>query len=193
MNPVDGSLTIDLPIQTPPGRELSFPLSIRWSSSQGPHLQANPSNLTFSWTTFGSEIVPSPGKLTLPGYAATAIIKYTRPAAQGDGSGWPPGTTLYCLGSRNYIFQGLEGVQRDLALGSLWNDNTYPAGCGPSSIGSSNLHGYIASGGSPTPNGTQPPLTVVDQSGTTYQFVAGPTINSYTQASLYGGPWSMLA
>ena len=34
VDPADGSLSFDLPIKTPDGRELSFPFGIRYSSSE---------------------------------------------------------------------------------------------------------------------------------------------------------------
>ena|SRR5438093_1495139 len=166
VSPVDGSVSFDLPIQTPPGREFSFPFGIHYGSAEQYHLQSQ--NGPFAWVDSWSPGWRYHGwEYKLPGYDATIFIHHTHPA--GAGQQWPVGTTLYCIGTKNYVFRGLDGVQRSMALGSLWSDLTYPDGCSSPLSGSTGLHGYSwGASGSNGPN-TPPPLTVVDPAGTTYR------------------------
>ncbi len=184
VNPPDGSLSFDLPLSPPAGRQLSFPFGIRYGSPELWYLSGQ-STPVLKWYAPPQPLGQNGWSYKLAAYTAQAFIKASAPAQAGQG--YPPGTTLYCLGSRNYVFRGSDGVERALGLGGVWPDPTLPLCTGAStSIGSSNLHGFSASAAA-IQGDTMPALTVVDPSGTTYSFATGPSIDHYSAT----GPWAM--
>lgn len=181
VNPADGSLSFNLPIQTPPGRQLSFPFAIRYSSSGVWYAGGDGVGSGLAWKYWPT--TPHGWGYNLPSYTAASYIKFTQPASQP-----PNGNYLYCMGSRNYTFRGFDGIDRAMQLGGMWPDPSFPATSCPASpgAGSSSLHGFGAYTPNPYSNWpNQPPLTVTDPSGTVYQFPVGPatTYNGY-------GPWA---
>ena len=55
VNPADGSVSFDLPIQTPPGRGLCFPFGIHYSEAEPFYISgAGGYGTTFGWTSPGT-------------------------------------------------------------------------------------------------------------------------------------------
>ena len=177
VNPADGSVSFNLPIKTPPGRMLSFPFSITYASSEQFSLSTHGSNSSLSW----DPIVASPYFVhgwgyQLPSYSGQVFTKSVDPDPGH------PNITLTCVGARNYIFRGFDGVQRNLTLSNTWPNPSNQAtdtACHPSFV-NGGRHGFAASAPpSYAPSATQPALTVTDPSGTQYLFpqmvVSSPT------------------
>jgi hypothetical protein len=79
VNPADGSLTFDLPLKTPPGRQISMNFGIRFSGSEQFHLtnQDSPGGQQhLGWSRTGST-AKIPGKL-----AGGAMICQSSPASR---------------------------------------------------------------------------------------------------------------
>lgn len=75
VNPADGSVNFDLPIQTPGGRGLSFPFGIHYAEGEPFYLTNGGSGSTFGWTTPAASAQLSPFDLNgwsyqLPNYQA---------------------------------------------------------------------------------------------------------------------------
>jgi RHS repeat-associated protein len=198
VSPADGLVSFTLPIQTPAGRQMSFPFGFRYSSSEQSYMTNNAASQTqLIWLVRPYTAGAQGGwSYNLPILTASAKVQlfYTTYTGQP-----PQGAVNHqCDASLNYVFRGLDGVQYALNLGGQWVDpnytNTIPAttcsiiGMGPSSV----AHGITATAPNPwTSWPTQPPITVYDHSGTTYQF-GGPTLSSIDPVAV-GPVWASLA
>lgn len=194
VNPADGSVSFDLPIQTPPGRGLSFPFAIRFNSSAPFFLSNGGSGSQFGWTTPIANGWPLPfdkngWSYELPSYAAQAFVQNSHPALSGCGN--PNGDACggnqvdYCWSTQNYTFSGFDGLQHPLNIDNTWpdpnNTDTGPGVCNNGNGLYSGVpidDGVIATLASPANSNTQPSLTVTDRTGTVYAFPQGPTITT---------------
>ena len=61
VNPADGSLSFDLPIKTPDGREISFPFGIRYSSSEELYLADTGGSQYFGWNSHVPNLMNTSG------------------------------------------------------------------------------------------------------------------------------------
>jgi YD repeat-containing protein len=188
VTPVDGLVSFSLPVSTPAGRQLSIPFGFRYASSEQFYLAEYSSSALLVWLPHLS----TPGEIggwsyDLPGLSFAARVQSFTTSYTGQ----PPNGAVnhQCDSSLNYIFRGLDAAQYTLNLGFGWVDqnstNTNPPTLCPSQFSSSSgPHGIAAT----TPNNwsgwpTHPPVTVVDQSGTTYQFGALAGINPSLSSS----------
>lgn len=184
VNPADGQVSFDLPIHTPAGRQLSFPFGIRYSTAEDWHLAIPGGSVsgTFQWAP-----QPNAGNVTygwsydlpyLTGKTLAQQMWYTTI------NGNPPQFVQHqCDAASDFIFRGFDGRQYILNLaGGDWNDAAYTGTNSTdcvdnypyNAVTTSNRHGVLATYPS-TYTGwpLYPPVTVVDQSGTTYQFSGG--------------------
>ncbi len=187
VNPADGSISFELPIQTPPGRQLSFPFGIRFSSSELFSISNN-NNGWFYWMTPPAPPFQLKGwSYELPTVTGVTVVTESSPDPSGYG-------TDYCLGSANLVFRGFQGAQ---ALGTI-NEWPYtpppanhPLSCWASRSSQSSIligdNAAVATLPPPLNDSNQQPLSVVDRAGTTYQFPA--------LAAGFGSPtpWGLLA
>jgi hypothetical protein len=103
VNPADGSISFELPIQTPPGRQLSFPFGIRFSSSELFSITNNTG--AFYW------VIPQAPPFQLNGWSYE-LPNLTGATVQTNQQPDPSGRgTDYCLGSANVVFRGFQGTQ----------------------------------------------------------------------------------
>ncbi len=179
VNPADGSLSFDLPIQPRPGRQISFPFGIHYNSSE--RFSPSGTGPGVVWVKFPAPPFQLDGwNYQLPVY--TAVV-YKAPYGMN-----PQRQEVYCDYTKNYVFRGFDGVQRNLAGGAQWPDDGTHAGweC-PAQGVSGASYDFLASSGIPT-GYLHPPLTVVDPSGTTYVFPQYQLI--VTSAPI---PWGLMA
>src|SRR5271165_4911476 len=127
VNPADGSVTFELPILTPTGRELSFPFAIRYNSS-APFFIAGGQG-SGGWTTPIANDAAPPFDLNgwsyeLPRYTSQAFVSSSHLQA----SGCSPGTckTDYCWSTSNMSFNGFDGQSHPLPLYYQWPDLNNP-------------------------------------------------------------------
>lgn len=197
VNPVDGSLSFDLPIQTPAGRQLSFPFGIRYNSVENYYLAATNSG-QFGWY---SRLQSSPAEVNgwgykLPLVAGSAHVQ----VAYSTYTGTPPQGQVnhQCDASTAFVFRGLASTQYNLPIANVYIDPQYdqsfnntPA-CNQHYYAGGSAHGILSSGPSTWPSSSaQPPISVIDQAGTSYAFPsysAGGLIASNPPAS-----WGVLA
>jgi YD repeat-containing protein len=200
LNPADGTVTFNLPLALPAERGMSFAFGIRYDESSPFYLGNNGSSGSFNWTTPAVQGTPAPFDISgwsyaLPAYEAQAFVAGS--VANTSGCGDPEGnpcngeaTTNYCWASQNYNFHGLDGGSHALYVANKWPDPGNPQ-LAITTLCESTPHagfgGYAAGGavGLTTTLGTltgnvgpsvQPPLTVTDRNGVTYQFPQGPSI-----------------
>lgn len=193
VNPADGSVTFELPIQTPQGRELSFPFAIRYSSS-APFFIAG-SLGSGGWTTPIANGTPAPFDLNgwsydLPHYTSQVFVYSSHPQMSGC-STYPNCPADYCWSTSNMSFSAFDGQSHPLQLFYQWPDPSNPdpptiqgAQCG-SGPGGTNLsgagggdYGVQANWGTPTSNHTEPPpVLLTDRAGTVYSFPKGPQLS----------------
>lgn len=117
-----GSLKFNLPIETVPGRQLSFLLAFGIT---------HPRPINIMWTP------PPPSRsrtispfnfngwyLNLPKYQALAYVSSATPVSSGCGNParnpCPGGNTNYCWSSRGYVYQGLYETPYDLSIVNSW-------------------------------------------------------------------------
>jgi len=178
VNPADGLLTFDLPIKTPAGRQLSLPFGFRYSSSEQFYLTNNFGGTTSGYLHYLAR-PPLPWEVNGWSYDLPALSGTARIFAHWQTPiGSPPTSYIdhQCDVSQNFTFRGIGGAQYTLNLGTQWVDPGYTNGTNcytvPASY-SSGSHGILAT----IPanwNGTNaPPVTVLDQSGTSYSFPGG--------------------
>ena len=181
VNPADGSVTFNLPIQMPAGRGLSFPFAIRYNEEQ-PFFISNSGvgGTTFqslNWATAIENGTLPPFDLNgwsyqLPHYEAQATVSAAQLASSPSSGNVQYN---YCFETQDYNFSGFDGLSETLYSGITWQDpsNPYPQ-YNPCTPNISSNGGAYGSGGSfgTMPSGTsnQPSLTVTDRSGTVYQF-----------------------
>jgi YD repeat-containing protein len=209
VNPADGSVNFDLPIQTPAGRGLSFPFGIHYAEAEPFYLTNGGSGPMFGWTTPAGNAQLSPFDLNgwsyqLPNYQAQAFLANSQP--ESSGCNYPNCSYNYCWGTQNYNFSGFDGHKHTLAAAYLWvgQNSAQPqltTVCQTSSY--SGLNGGVSFGGdngvatgpfgtvpSSDAVGTQPPFSVTERSGTVYQFPLGPFMGN-TMSGVQ--PFGMLA
>lgn len=199
VNPADGSVTFDLPIRTPPGRELSFPFGIHFNSSEPFYLQPGGNLLLFDWQTPTGSANAPPFSLNgwsydLPSYAAQGFVASTHASTSG------PGQYNYCWAGQNYRFNGFDHSHA-LYAGYSWPDPNNPqpqlnsTNCpqaSTSGLGDDGVSWSLGTVSSNVSTGTQPALTVTDKSGTVYQFPQGPVITTSPTAGI-PAPFGALA
>ena len=193
VNPADGSLSFNLPLQTPTGRQLNFPFSIRFNSTEPFLIDPNGPAGELQYTTPILNKTPAPFNVngwsyTLPNYQAEAYVSSFAPVSSGcgnpDGNPCPGSNYNYCFSTKNYTFQGFDGLLLPLSIVNNWpdNDNPTPNACYQTTYPTGGLgaNGVTESFGAPPAGtvGVQPPLAVTDRSGTTYQFPTGPGIST---------------
>ena len=76
VNPADGSLSFNLPLNPPPGRQLSLPFGIRYSSSEQFYVPSAQSSKFAAW----SNVSPAPFQLRgwaylIPSYSAQEAVQ----------------------------------------------------------------------------------------------------------------------
>jgi RHS repeat-associated protein len=199
VNPADGTISFNLPIQTPAGRQLSLPFSIRFNSAEPFYLTNNGASATFNWLTPTLNGIAPPFSLngwaySLPSYIAQASAVNSVPEHCSPSS--PCNTYNSCWAAQGYSFNDLDGVSHTLNVANAWlgpsSTDPYDNVC--DSSGFNGFGGYsgtpfngitnILGTATPAGTGTQPALTVTDKSGTVYQF---------PQVPAYGGPFGNLA
>ena len=177
VNPADGSLSFDLPLQPPTGRQISFRFGIRFAGTEQYFLRNWPTNGTLQWFPNGY-YGQQPYQIGAWSYDVPLLTASTSLlwSVTSPNNGCPNGVCTYgtntCYGNDGYVFRGLDGNQYSLALGSVFPDpkNFTTTFCpsSPSNLkGPSNNHGVLSYYQSSTVT------TVVDPSGTTYQFPVG--------------------
>jgi RHS repeat-associated protein len=177
VNPADGSLAFDLPLQSPAGRELSMPFGMRYLGSDEFHPIGNwQSGFTVVWQSNQTTPFQVAGwSYLLPTYTAQAYAKYN-----GNTTGPPNYTHLLCDIAQNWLFTGFDGVRRNLALGEEWPDPSVPdTSCQKvptNGVLGNSVHGWFVTSPNYAVGINQPPLTLTDPSGTTYLFPGGAAI-----------------
>jgi RHS repeat-associated protein len=191
VNPADGSVSFDLPIQTPAGRQLTMPFGIRYNGSEPFYIANNGESPNFYWatpTTYNSPPFDLNGwAYELPSYTAQAYVRSSQPDPNGQ-------TTDYCWSTENYSFRGFENLSLSFDATNNWPDEGNKStgiDCATNSGGGAGAYGLgttLSAGGT----GSQPPLTAADRSGTVYYFPKGPFISNSPGLGIFQ-PWGMLA
>lgn len=212
VNPADGSVSFNLPLDPPTGRNISASFGIRYSGNE----QYYPSNGcgnnapcntqgTFGWHSFW-EFGHPPYQIEGWGYTLPILTAQTSIFANGyvyQQSACPNSnrqitvTNGYecqntCYSASNYVFQGLNGPQYSLPIGKSFADpqNTESGFCpvSPNNVKSpGNNHGILSTIGTNT-------TTVIDQAGTSYSFLVGNADPGEPQAPNYApSNWGLLA
>jgi RHS repeat-associated protein len=170
VNPADGTLTFDLPLEPPNGRQVSMKFGLRFSGNEQEFLsnQGQSNILWWTWiqdpTQRGGWTYELPSLATQTSVIASAEIPY---------NGCPSGVCAYalnlCYGNDTYVFRGLDTVQNSLAIGNVYPDssNSDTTYCTAAQKSPGNRHGLLAIMQN---TNSGPPVQVVDASGTTYQF-----------------------
>ena len=192
VNPADGSLSFDLPLTPPAGRQLSMTFGVRYSATDQFHLVSLGNGILHWYNNLVTPYEVAGWSYQLPTYTGQVYEHFA-------GTVPPNNNPYYCDLTENYLFTGLDGVRRNLAAGSQWLDPSNTQGtCStfPNNGSlSSNLHGWTLTSPTYTPPG-YPPLTVADPSGTTYQFPGWFGISTAPGFGNSDGPpvaWGLLA
>src|SRR5215467_4053572 len=178
VNPADGTVNFNLPLTPPAGRQISFPFGIRYTGSAQFFLSNSGSHTSqlywYPSDTFGSGPVQVGGwSYDAPTLSATTSIFWS---ATIPNNGCPNGvctySTNYCFGNDSYVFRGLDGNQYSLPLGDVFadpnnQDQQYCPSPSASVKSPGNNHGILSYFQSSSVT------TVVDHSGTIYQFPGG--------------------
>jgi len=194
VNPADGSVNFTLPIQPPPGRGLTMPFSIRYSSPESFYVSNAICNSGGDDCTSGNNVGwQYPARAQANSFAVngwTYVVpnlmftdQMLQDITQNCGNGNYKEMVTYM--TTNYTFQGLDGVSRPLDIATGFID-PQRYGCQPASGGTgpdvSNVHGYLATMQYPTTSSaSMPTLTVTDPSGTTYQFTSQAVLTAEGQ------------
>jgi len=157
VNPADGALTFDLPIQPPTGRQLSAKFGIRFSGSEQFYLsnQMSPGGLQYlgwvpNWQTGQAPWQVGAWSYDLPLVTASTSVFWT---AYMPNNGCPNGQCTYslnlCYGKSSYVFRGLDGTQYSLPIGNVFPDpNNYQQNfcpAAPNNVKSpGNAHGILS-------------------------------------------------
>lgn len=183
VNPADGSLSFELSIQPPSGRQLSMPFGVNYSSSEQFNLKAqNDGHLVWD----KDPRIPTPFQLGGWSYDLPRIIAKASSTKYETGGPprWPQNTPLYCDYVLSSEFRGFDGAWQALGYQGQWPDPSFPSSCTwnnyPNAYGGSSVHGWgvVAPTATPyKPSASQPPLDVTDSSGTTYHFQTGPYVD----------------
>jgi hypothetical protein len=126
VNPADGTLSFDLPIQPPPGRGLTMPFGIRYSGPQEfsiTNLNGEPGTLNWlDWIGLPMQFYGWQYDLPL----LTAQNKIMGTASEIVQNGNSPTGLSYiagqCDGTGNYVFRGFDSRQYTLYLGDTYQD-----------------------------------------------------------------------
>ena len=154
VNPADGSLSFDLPLQAPAGRQISFRFGIRFAGTEQYFLKNWPTNGSLQWFpngTYSSQPLQlGAWSYDVPLLTATTSIFWS---ATSPNNGCPNGVCTFgtnlCFGNDGYVFRGLDGNQYSVALGSVFpGTENFTNGFCPASPnnlkGPSNQHGVLA-------------------------------------------------
>lgn len=182
VNPADGSLSFDLPLQPPAGRQLSFPFGIHYNASE--RFSPSGTGPGVNWVLF-----PAP-PFQLNGWNYQLPV-YTAQVYQNPYGLNPQQQTTYCDHTQNYIFRGFDGIQRNIALQANWPDNgNSQFNCNPTtSMVSNNVYGFSSGAPGNLPGWpVHPSITVSDASGTNYFFPSVLLTPSGTPT-----PWGLFA
>jgi RHS repeat-associated protein len=188
VNPADGSLSFAFQFPVPPSRGFTFPLGIKYSSAAAVSPRVDGSIVSLH--------TPVSDPLTIAGWGFDEphLSFQTFTYATGEqptGTQPPHFTPIACDASSGYIFQGIDGPAKILQLGGVFADPTFPMpGCSSPNAGSSYTHGIYATTATATWP-TQPNVTIVDKSGTTYEFDSQPTPTPQT-SSIIPQTWLLL-
>src|SRR5579864_4941050 len=107
INPADGSLSFDLPLTPPAGRELSMPFATKYLASDQFHIVALSNNPLLTWgTNLVTPMQVSGWSYLLPTYTAEVYAKFA-----GTNPNYP-NNPIYCDYTENYLFTGFDGVRR---------------------------------------------------------------------------------
>jgi hypothetical protein len=185
VNPASGMLSFDLPVQLPPGRQLSFPFGIRFNGGEAFRIEGKFNGIAWNINPPGVPNEYGGWSYELPAYTARDRIQYIYHDLAG---------TFYCYGTDSYVFYGFDKTQHNLSqLNSSYGSSSNPnsSRCGAGGNASANDEGTAALLGTV---GTiaQPPLTVTERDGTVYQFPQGPAIDGLADPSTVV-TWGMLA
>jgi RHS repeat-associated protein len=188
VNPADGSFTFNLPLNPPPGRELSFPFGMRYGSYEQFSVGSNGVSPLASWWPVNVAPFQFYGwSYLLPSYSARVYTQASYPNPNNMSE------TIYCDGAQNYVFR-IDGVQYLPDIQNIWPDpSSSPApSCNQVTL-ASEFEGFSfsPSPASFTPTATQPSMVVVDQSGTTYTFPS--YYLNYSGSSGLPESWGLLA
>lgn len=199
VNPADGSLSFDLPIELPRGRGITMKFGIHYGSSDQLYIADDNNTMSpLTWRTdYGkaSPVEANGWSLNVPTISAQARILN----ASYSSTNYSANTIDFaCSGVGSYVFRGLDMVHRTLKLGTVyteWNNNVPAVSdqCPPHVVyASDDHHGTFAQYLAGTTSSTPPPVSVSDQSGTLYKFPSGPavTINKVYPKPVY---WTVLA
>jgi RHS repeat-associated protein len=190
VNPADGSVSFDLPIPTPPGRQLSFPFGIHYGSTE-PFSVGNLAG-TLLWQ--GSLTPPFNlygWSYELPSVTGTVVAAYGYPDPSGQG-------TDYCDADINLSFRGFEGVESAGYVANEWPYTPPPANISnalpcyknqPAPIVLPGDNGALLTIAAPLNQNAQQPMNIADRSGTVYQF----PLNYLPNTSGNPSAWGLLA
>lgn len=195
VNPSDGSVSFDLPIQTPSGRGITLPFGIRYNEEAPFSISNGGAYPGFSWIVPNSNGMPTPFDVNgwsyrLPTYQAQGYVAYQQYETSGC-SQFPNCPINYCFATQNYSFTGLDGVSHVLDLANDWADPNDPqiviGGSICAGMGANGYGGYAGFpydgisasmvGSTPLGSNSQPPITVTDPSGTVYSFAQVPWVS----------------
>jgi hypothetical protein len=103
VNVATGIPSFELPINTPPGRGLSFPFGIRYSAAEPYYMGTRPNGVAWIASPGGVPNESGGWSYELPAYTAQAVVVHAYPDPSGSG-------TDVCDGTQNYIFRGFDGI-----------------------------------------------------------------------------------
>ena len=176
VNPADGSLEFNLPIQPPAGRQLSIPFAIHYRASMYYFLSSVNVGGVDTYPALTWLPIPGGGSwdYSVPSLAFQADIARAWYSATGQGQ-----TFQYhqCDETSNFVFRGLDGLQYPIAGTTSWSDPNLPPdpnNCPYVPDVAFSIHGNLETPAQPPYSlyPGQPAMTVTDHSGTTYQFPA---------------------
>lgn len=199
VNPADGSVTFDLPIQPPAQRGPSIPFGIRYASPEAfyvsnqlsPACSTCPTGPTLAWQRPSGEEADS-NEVNGWGYDLVTLTYLTGGILADyldQNCAVPKENRLY--DSTNLVFRGLDGISRSLTGGLIYQDSEYQyQGCeyGDGAMvanAADDVHGVVATMPYPSGfNGESVPITVLDQAGTSYLFhIQGEQTYGYPMAT----------
>jgi RHS repeat-associated protein len=203
VGPSDGNIVFNLPLNTPKGRQLDFPFSIRYVES-APFLMAGvpqtsplASGVIYYTTGRTQESDSEPFSLygwsyTVPFYQANAYVSSAYQVSNNIN---------YCWRAGNYSYQSLDGRIYAAALHNAWpdpsnSDTSQTSRCGQwgqGSYGTADRNGVgslasLSPADSPT---VQPEMTLTERNGITYSFPR--TSASFSPQVSGGGNFSTMA
>jgi RHS repeat-associated protein len=179
VNPVNGSVSIRLPVIMPPSRGITLPFSFAYDSNGVNYLSLPPgsSGTIAHWKTSSTGISQGGWSDSVPTISERLLSWTTTNQAAPQGSS-PLITTIHCYAMVDFVLQDARGNRHNLDL-TNYSD---PGGTGPCTINSQDWPvgfdgAIITQGGEgsiaasiPTGWTSYPPVTVTDGDGTTYSF-----------------------